>query len=46
MVLKIFMKLCAIEPDIEKTFYAPEIGEMGQNRIKIGFFGFKENFGY
>ena len=40
------MKLCAIEPDIEKTFYVPEIGEMGQNRIKIGFFEFKENFGY
>ena len=39
------MKLCMTELKfLEKTFFAPKIGEMGQKWPKIGSFEFKEIF--
>ena len=40
------MKLCLTTRYFGKTFFAPDIGEMGENRLKIGFFDFKEKFGH
>ena len=31
---------------MEKTFFAPKLGEMGQKWPKIGFFEFKEKSGH
>ena len=47
MVLETLIKLYLTEPDfLEKVFLTQKLGEMGQNRPKIGFLDLKKKFGH
>ena len=46
MVPETLKKLCITSQFCGKTLFAPKIAEMGQKWPGIGFFEFKEKFGY